>query len=596
MNLPLVSVEHQYLVSEPLAELGDELRELVHPILRHQDFSMYFRQHAKCYGVGSYKHEPKIVASQEIGTNALRPFTSEDFTLAHQATDELLPALQGKDYPTKFNGMFSFTTDGMPILGPSPVIERLWFAVGIWVTHSGGVGKAMAELMTEGCAETNIAEGDITRFHAHAFSPKYIHVRCAQQYREVYDIIHPKQQMLKPRNLRLSPFHARLVEHGGHFFESSGWEVAHWYAHNADLLEKYEDNVPQREGWAARHWSRIEGAEHLAVREHVALFNISAFTKVEVSGRGASDFLQYLCANNIDRPVGRVVYTALLNKNGGIQADLTVTRMAEDRFFVLTGAGVGMRDLRWIQQHAPKDGSVRVEDITSRYCSIGLWGPKARDVLQAVCDQDVSDEAFSYFSARELTIEEIPALALRVSYVGELGWEIYTSFEYGLRLWDILWQAGQAHDIIVAGGGCFDSLRLEKGYRLWGADIHTEHNPYEAGIDWALRLNKGDFLGKDALLNIKENGVSRRLCCLTLDQPQGVVLGKEPILANGRTLGYVTSANYGYSVGKFIAYGYLPLDYAQPGTQVEIEYFGERCGATVQAEPLFDAEMLRVKG
>lgn len=595
MNVPLVSVEHQYLISEPLAELGDETREIVHPILRHQDFSMYFRQHDNRYGIGSYKHEPRIVASHEIGVNAMRPFTPDDFTVAHKAADELLPVLKGKEYPAKFNGMFSFTIDGMPILGPSPVIDKLWFAVGIWVTHSGGAGKAMAELMNDGYTEINIAEADISRFHPHAFSPGYIHARCAQQYREVYDIIHPKQQMLHPRNLRLSPFHIRLVEQGGHFFESSGWEVAQWYEDNARLLEKYEDDVPDRSGWAAQHWSRIEGAEHLAVRENVAMFNISAFTKVQVSGSGAADYLQYLCANNVDRPIGKVVYTAMLNQNAGIQADLTVTRIGHDKFLVLTGAGVGMRDLEWIRQNAPEDGSVQVEDVTSRYCTIGLWGPNARAVLQSVCDQDVSNAAFPYFTAKELTIKEVPALALRVSYVGELGWEIYTTVEYGQRLWDILWQAGQAHDIIVAGGGCFDSLRLEKGYRLWGADIHTEYNPYEAGLGWAVRLNKGDFLGKAALLKIKDAGISRKLCCLTLDDPQAVALGKEPILSNGTTLGYVTSANYGYSIGKFILYGYLPTDDADAGTQVEIAYFGNRYTATVREEPLFDADMTRLR-
>lgn len=596
MNVPLVAVEHQYLISEPLEELAGETREIVHPILRHQDFSMYFRQHADSYGIGNYRHEPRLVDAHEIGADAMRPFTEEDFDVAHRATDELLPTLRGRDYPTKFNGMFSFTTDSMPILGPSPTLDGLWFAIGIWVTHSGGVGKAMAEWMTDGYTEVNIAEADIARFHPHAFTKSYINARCAQQYREVYDIIHPKQQMLHPRNLRLSPFHARLQEQGGHFFSSSGWEVAQWYESNARLLEQYEEQVPEREGWAAQHWSRIEGAEHLAVRENAALFNLSAFVKVAVSGEGATDFLQYLCANNIDKPQGKVVYTAMLNENGGIQADLTVTRTGENEFLVLTGAGVGMRDLQWIRQHAPKDGSVRVEEVTSRYCALGLWGPKARDILQSVCENDVSNDAFPYFTAQNIVVDNVPVFALRLSYVGELGWELYAPVEYGLHLWDVLWEAGQPHGLIAAGGGCFDALRLEKGYRLWGADIHTEYNPYEAGLGWAVRLKKkGDFLGRDALLKIKEQGVTRKLACMTLDDPGMVVMGKEPIMSNGTNLGYVSSANYGYSVGKGIVYGYLPTEYAKPGTQVEIEYFGERYSATVQQEPLYDADMEKIK-
>ncbi|MEL7232927.1 MAG: FAD-dependent oxidoreductase, partial [Chloroflexota bacterium] len=521
VNIPLMSVEHQYLISEPLEELAGETREIVHPILRHQDFAMYFRQHGDAYGIGNYKHEPRLVEARDIGRDAMRPFTPEDFDIAHKATDELLPAMRGKDYPTKFNGMFSFTIDGAPIMGASPTVDGLWFAVGVWVTHSGGVGKAMAELMTDGVTEVNIAEADIARFHPHAYNPRYIRARSAQQYREVYDIIHPKQQMLHPRELRLSPYHARLVEQGGHFHESSGWEVAQWYEGNAHLLEQYGDQVPERDTWASKHWSPIEGAEHIHARENVALFNLSAFVKVEVSGPGACEYLQWLAANNIDKPEGKVVYTALLDKNGGIRADLTVTRLGPDRFLVLTGAGVGMRDLDWIQRNAPTDGSVTVQDVTSRYCTIGMWGPKARDVLAELCYEDVSNEAFPYFSARSINIGNVPVMALRLSYVGEPGWEFYAPVEYGLQLWDILWEAGEPHNIIAVGGGAFDSLRLEKGYRLWGADIHTEYNPYEAGIGWAVRMKKGDFLGRDALVKIKADGVKKKLTCMTLDDQIG---------------------------------------------------------------------------
>ncbi|HLA44226.1 MAG TPA: aminomethyltransferase family protein, partial [Aggregatilineales bacterium] len=302
-------------------------------------------------------------------------------------------------------------------------------------------------------------------------------------------------------------------------------------------------------------------------------------------------------ANDIDKPEGKIVYTAMLNKTGGIRADLTITRLTEDRFLVLTGAGVGMRDLQWIRQNAPKDGSVLVEEVTSRYGAVGMWGPEARTVLESICDQDVSNESFPYFTAKRLTIDTVPVLALRLSYIGELGWELYAPVEYGLHLWDVLWEAGQNHGMIAAGGGCFDALRLEKGYRLWGADIHTDYNPYEAGLGWAVRLNQGDFLGREALLKIKAAGIhiQRKLCCMTLDEPGAVVLGKEPILADGKTLGYVTSANYGYAVGRYIVYGYLPLEYAEPGTGVEIMYFGRRYAATVTQEPLYDAAMTRLK-
>ncbi len=409
----------------------------------------------------------------------------------------------------------------------------------------------------------------------------------------MYDIIHPLQQIENPRNLRLSPFHPRLQAQNAVFFESAGWERPQWFEKNAPLLDQY--SIPRRKGWADRYWSPIQGAEHLVTRERVALFDLTPFTKILVEGPGALGFLQYLAANQIDRPVGKVVYTALLNERGGIQCDLTITRLAEDRFLVLTGAGMGMHDLAWLRTHAPTDGSVHITDVTSGYCTLGLWGPQARTVLQSVCETDVSNAAFPYFTAQPLHIDYVPALALRVSYAGELGWEIYTPTEFGLRLWDTLWEAGHPHGMIVAGGGAFDSLRLEKGYRFWGTDINPEHNPYEAGLSWAVRLDKGDFLGRTALLQIRDQEVTRRLCCLTLDDPTAVVMGKEPILDGDHRLGYVTSANYGYTVGRFIVYGYLPVEAATEGTQVEVEYFGQRLPATVVREPLFDPRGERLR-
>lgn len=594
-EIPLMAVEHQYAISEPLSELEGEAREIVHPILRHQDFSMYFRQHADAYGIGSYKHEPLLVDPHELAETAMRPFTPQHFDVAHRAAEELIPPLQGKQYPTQFNGMFAFTADGMPILGPVAGVGGLWAAVGVWVTHAGGVGKAIAEWMVDGAPGMDLHEADISRFQPHVFAKSYVYARSAQQYREVYDIIHPLQQMDNPRNLRLSPFHRRLEELKGVFFESRGWERPQWYETNAKLLEEYEERIPQRKGWEARYWSPIQGAEHLATRQGVAMYELSAFTKIEVSGPGSLEFLNYLAANRIDRPVGKVAYTSLLDPHGGIKCDLTITRLAKDQFLVLTGGGVGMHDLAWIRANAPKDGSVAVADVSSKYSTLGLWGPEARQVLQSVCPQDVSNEAFPYYTAQRITVGSAPALALRVSYVGELGWEIYAPTEYGLYLWDTLWEAARPHGVIAAGGGAFDSLRLEKGYRLWGNDIHTEYNPFEAGIGWAVRLDKGDFMGREALLRIKEQGIARQLCALALDEPGAVALGKEPILEGERKLGYVTSGNFGYSVGKYIVYGYLPVEYAEPGTKVAVEYFGVRQPATVMKEPLFDPEMAKLK-
>jgi glycine cleavage system aminomethyltransferase T len=325
-----------------------------------------------------------------------------------------------------------------------------------------------------------------------------------------------------------------------------------------------------------------------------------------VSGHGALADLQRVAANQMDRPVGKVTYTAMLNERGGIMTDLTVTRVDDERFWVVTGGGVGMHDLAWMRSQLPGDGSVQLKDLTSGWCCLGVWGPASRDLLQPVAQEDVSNGAFPYLTARPLTVGSVPAYAIRISYVGELGWELYTPTEYGRQLWDTLWQAGRALGVTALGGGAFDSLRLEKGYRLWGADIHSEYNPYEAGLGFAVRPNKGDFIGRQALQRIKEQGITRKLSCMTFDDPAVAVLGKEPIFAlspspargggqGGDVLGYVTSANYGYTVAKSIIYGYLPLEYAAEGSRVEVQYFGRRYPATVAIEPLYDPQMTRLK-
>ena len=432
VTIPLIPVQHLYARTTPVPELAGETREIVHPVVRHQDYAMYFRQHYDCYGIGSYKHEPMLVEPDDILSPqeatiapAMMDFTAEQFQVGHAAAIELFPALKGAGLTHQFNGMFSFTPDGFPVLGESLEVRGLWVAEAIWITHAAGAGKVVAEWMVEGVPGLDLREADINRFHPHALTPAYVRARGAQQYREVYDIIHPMQQMENPRNLRHSPFHRRLEEQGAVFFESAGWERPQWHNANAHLVEEYE--VPGRTGWAARYWSPIQGGEHLATRERVALYDLTAFTKIEVKGPGSLGYLQYLTSNQIDQPVGKVVYTSMLNKKGRIKCDLTVTRRAPDRFLVLTGGAIGMHDLAWIRANAPADGTVQVDDVTSRLCALGLWGPRARDVLQQVTEDDLSNGAFPYYACREITIGMVPALALRVSYAGELGWELYTS-------------------------------------------------------------------------------------------------------------------------------------------------------------------------
>lgn len=594
--IPLLAAQHQYTISAPLPELAEFAqavggREIAHPILRHQDFSLYFRQHWDAYGVGNYRHEPLMVHPRDVGKTAQRAFTPEHYTVAWRAAQELIPALRNKELTHAFNGMFAFTVDGFPVMGESAV-RGLWTAVGVWITHAGGVGKAIAEWMTYGEPAIDVHEADIHRFLPHQKTRRYIALRCAQNYREVYDIVHPLQPIGEPRNVRRSPFHSRLIEQGAVFFQTAGYEVAQWYEANAHLLARYAGRIPQRNGWEARFWSPIQGAEHLEVRHNVGLFNLATLAVIEVRGPGSLTFLERLCTNRIDRPIGQVLYTCMVTPRGGIQTELTVARLGEERFWVITGAARLPRDLAWLERHIPADGSVQVVDASSTYTAVGLWGPNARRVLATVTEADLSNQAFPYYAARRIEIGAIPVTALRLSYAGELGWELYTGSEFAAALWDTLWEAGRAFGMIAAGAGALDSLRLEKGYRLWGQDLRPDDNPFEAGLEWVVRLDKEDFIGRHALLQHKAAGVQRRLCCMAFDTPDGMALGKEPIFSGERCVGYVTSANYGYAVGKHILYGYLPSALATPGTQLEVEYFGVRHRATVVAEPLYDPPSL----
>ena len=597
--IPLVAVQHQLVWTEPIARLAAETREVVHPILRHQDFAMYFRQREDHYGVGSYHHEPIATLQADLRPPggamqpSLMPFTPADFALAETEAGRLLPALRGHMRPSdparSLNGMFSFTPDAGSIVGESARTRGVWVCEAVWVTHAGGMGEQVAQWMATGEPTYDMGEADANRFYGFMTTPPYVLERGKQQYREVYDILHPLQQMARPRGLRLTPFYERHQELGAQFFTAAGWERPQWFDANKVL-----SGAPWewRTGWAAQNWSPAVGAEHLATRERAALFDITPYVKLDVEGPDALAFLERVCANRIDRPVGTVIYTAMLTPSGGIRCDLTVTRAGEDSFMVVTGGGSGMHDLAWLRSQIRDDERVWIANMTDHRFCMGLWGPRARHVLAAVTDTDVSNEAFRYMTMRPLAVGEAPCFAQRISYVGELGWELYGPIEMGARVWDLLWEAGREHGLIAGGLGAFDSLRLEKGYRLWGQDINTEHTPFEAGLGFAVKMDK-DFQGRDALRAKTEP--AERLACMTLDDPDVVVMGKEPILADGRVVSYVTSANYGYSIGRGIVYGYLPADLTEAGTPVEVQYFDQRIAATVAAEPLWDPRGERLR-
>jgi len=607
LTVPLVPLAHQYAKTTPVPALAghntDEL-EASKPILRHQDRDLYYREHGPRIGIGSYAHRPMPVDLDDVvhpgdvvrlgdGASAMPSmlaFTEADFEQAWADARTLLPALAGSKVEEGFNGIFSFTTDGFPLMGESAETRGFWVAEAVWVTHSAGVAKAMAEWLVEGTPRTDVHECDLNRFEPVQLAPGYVRRRSCQSFVEVYDIIHPLQPMEEPRPLRVSPFHTRQRELGAYFLEAAGWERPHWYEANKDLPEVA--GIPGRGAWASRYWSPVAGAEALATRERVAMYDMTALKRLEVTGPGSLAFLQYMTTNQLDRAVGSVTYTLLLDETGGVRSDLTVARLGRQRFQI--GAN-GNLDLDWLTRHLPGDGTVQIRDTTAGTCCIGLWGPLARDLVEPISDADFSHKGFGYFKAKHAYLGNVPVTAMRLSYVGELGWELYTTADCGPRLWDTLWEAGQPLGVVAAGRSAFNSLRLEKGYRSWGTDLTAEHNPYEAGLGFAVRMDKGDFLGRDALLGVTEETVPRRLVALLLDDPRAVVMGKEPVYADGSPVGYVTSAAYGYSIGASIAYAWLPRAAATPGTRVTVGYFGEQLPATVTEEPLFDPKMTRIR-
>jgi 4-methylaminobutanoate oxidase (formaldehyde-forming) len=586
VEVPVVPMAHEYLLLRPSGLPLDM------PTMRDPSLLVYFRPESGGLVVGGYERDPAPWSLDGIPADFNSRLLEEDWPrfeplLANAI--ERVPALEEMEVVRLINGPEAFTPDNEFILGPTDV-RGLWTAAGFCahgLAGAGGMGKLVAEWIVEGTPSLDVWEMDSRRFGVAYRSRAYTLARTIEVYSTYYDVKYPGHERRAGRPLRLAPAYPRLQELGAAFGEKSGWERANWFEPNAAA----SDEALRPRGWAGKLWSPAIGAEHVACREAAALFDETSFAKIEISGDGAAAFLERLCDNRVARGVGAITYTQMLNPRGGIECDFTVTRLAEDRFRIVTGTAFGQHDLAWIRSWAPDDGSVSVGDVTSRYACLGLWGPKARDILQPLVVEPLD---FPYMSARELAVGPVPCLALRVTYVGELGWELYCPTEFGLRLWDELWAAGREHGLVAGGYKAIDSLRLEKGYRVWGSDITPDQTPYEAGLGFAVKLDKGDFVGREALVAASEPEV--RLACLTLADPRAVALGSEPVRADGRVLGRVTSGGYGYTVERSIAYAYLPAELAAPGTAVEVEIFGEWVPAEVTEEPLYDprGERLRV--
>jgi 4-methylaminobutanoate oxidase (formaldehyde-forming) len=598
VTVPIIPMAHQYLFTEPIEGIEPTL-----PQLRDPDNLVYFREEVGGLCMGGYERDPDPWGLDGIPADFNGKLLGPDlprFEPIMEGAIRRVPAMADARVSRIINGPEAFTPDNEFILGESDV-RGFWVAAGFCahgIAGAGGIGRQMASWIVDGEPELDLWKMDIRRFGAAYRSRAYTLARSIENYATYYDIHYPNEERQAGRPLRTSPTYDDLAALGAVFGEKSGWERPNWFEPNADDprfggRDRLEKLRPR--GWAGHHWSPAIAAEALATRQTAALFDETSFAKIEVAGPGACAFLQRVAGNDVDRSIGSVVYTQLLDPRGGIQADLTVTRLATDRFMLVTGTAYGNHDLGWLRSNLPVDGSVEIRDITSSRVCFGIWGPRARDILAPLSRDDLSDEGFPFLTAREISLGNVPLLALRITYVGELGWELYAPMEYGRALWASLWEAGRGYGMVAGGYRAIDALRLEKGYRVWSSDVTPDENPYEAGLRFAVALDKAEpAMAHDALVAAKTVGPTKRLRCLVLDDALDVCLGNEPVRVDGRVVGRITSGGQGFAVEKSIAYAYLPPD-AVIGTRGEVEVFGRWVGFEVMREPLYDPAMERVR-
>ena len=610
-TIPLTPAVHQMIDIGPVPRFRGAKSDIEHPIVRDMDTNMYERQAGGDLEIGSYAHRPILYDPEDlppVEQAALSPtefpFTEADFEEQMQHALELMPEIVGDEsvgVKYAINGILSLTPDGMPVLGESPDVKGLWSAAAVWVKEGPGTGKSLAEWMVHGESEIDLHSSDIARFHEHQKTRAHVRARAAEGFNKTYGIVHPSEQWASNRNIRLAPFHVRERELGAVFFEAAGWERPQWYDSNAPLLEEFGDRVTRRTSeWESRWWSPLINAEHLAMRERAGLFDLSAFTIFDVVGPGALASVQCAALRQMDVPI----------HNGGFKSDLTIMRLGDQHFRVVTGGAAGMADKKWFRDQIV--AGAELVDMTSSMTTLGLWGPRARAILGAVTLDDVSNEGFKFGTCRTIEVDTQRVLASRISYVGDLGWELYIPIEQGLKLWDTLWEAGRPHGLVPCGIGVYGTTgRLEKGYRAHGNELETEYNVVEAGMT-APRVKEEDFVGKAAHLRHREEEPAAILCTLTVDDHRSksgekrYMLGREPILTReGKRIvdrlgrgSYVTSAGAGPSVGKHILMAYLTPEHAVGGNQLLVEYMGERYPVTVAvagATPLFDPENTRIR-
>jgi glycine cleavage system aminomethyltransferase T/glycine/D-amino acid oxidase-like deaminating enzyme len=627
--IPLTPAVHQMISVGPCAQLAEQEGEISFPIIRDMDTFCYERQHGADMEVGSYAHRAILHEPEDIPSLAQArlsptemPFTEDDFDPQLEQALELMPELlggEGAEMRYAINGLLSLTCDGNPILGESTV-GGLWTAAAVWIKEGPGVGRAVAEWMTHGHSEIDVSASDIARFHRHQERREHTRLRTTESFIKTYGIVHPAEQYESDREQRLSPMNASQKKLGAVFFEAAGWERPQWYESNAGLVEEYGDAVmPREHEWDARWWSPIVNAEHLRMREAAGVIDLTAFCVFDIEGPGALASVQQTCVAQCDVPVGKVVYTPVLDPKGGFRSDLTVMRLGSaesggDRFRVVTGGAHGMADRKWFADHLA-DGAT-LTDRTDEVSTIGLWGPRARDILASLTDADVSDEGFGFLTCRTIDVDGIEVLASRISYVGELGWELYVAFDSAAELWELLLEAGAEHGAVPVGIGVYATTgRIEKAYRAFSFELDGERTVVEASMQRP-RVKAADFVGKEAYLAQREAVPATVLCTMAVDDHTSAggvkryMLGGEPILTrDGQALTdgsadpgghhpYVTSAGSAPSLGQHLLMAYLPPDQARVGNQLAVSYMEELYPVTVvsaDATPPFDPGNERIR-
>ncbi len=602
-HLPMTPLTHQHLATK----ITNYQLPRDTPVLRDPANLVYIREEQGGFLIGGFEIDPVAHFAEGAPwdfTQQLFPPDWELFDPILQGAIRRVPIVEKAQAVKLVNGPEAITPDSRPLLGPVPGLRGFFIAAGLSHTGFGGggaIGQIVAEWIVEGEPSQDTHEYNVRRFGDIYRDTNFTAERAKESYKYYYFLRYPHDENESTRPLRRSPLESRLNEFGAVYGEKNGWERVNYFDVGKPARRAGADQ--RAWGWGRPAFFEQVGEEHRAVRERVGIFEMSSFGKIDVKGRRALALLQKLADSNLDKPIGRVVYTQFLNARGGIESDLTITRLGDEHFRVTTGSAFVSRDLGWIVMRANSDmGELEIRDCTTEYACIGIWGPRAREVLQRATHDDVSNEALPYMAAKKLKVGDVEIIAQRVTFVGELGWETYMRHDDAPKVFDALMRAGKEFGITPCGYKALDSLRLEKAYRYWTADITPADNPYEAGLGFCVHLNKGDgstgspqdFIGRDALVKIKSQGLVRKLCTLTMDGSASIY-GGEAIFSDGQVVARLRSGGYGYTVGKNIGLAYLPMELTRVGTRLQVEVFGERVEACVENDVLYDAEGKRIK-